>query len=83
MASAEADSHTLDKCNEHYVSSLAESIPGGEGVPEAGLDAKRGDRIATDASRSLNPHAVAGIHLSGVCVYQFRHSGTSAKTAKL
>jgi len=53
------------------------------GVPEAGFDAKRSDRIAMDASRSLNPHAVTGMNLSGTRVYQFRHSGTSAKMAKL
>jgi hypothetical protein len=33
--------------------------------------------------RDLNPHAVAGIHLRSVRVYQFHHSGTSAKMAKL
>jgi hypothetical protein len=40
-------------------------------------------RVRACPKRELNPHAVAGIHLPDVRVYQFRHSGTSAKTAKL
>ncbi len=33
--------------------------------------------------RDSNPHAVAGTHLRDACVCQFRHSGTSTKTAEL
>ena len=44
-----------------------------------------GSRVCVRAcpKRESNPHAVAGIHLRGVRVCQFRHSGTSTKTAKL